>query len=749
MKVSLARFLAIACCLIGLLLSNSPASFAQTFSVTGTMTTTREHHTSTLLNDGTVLIAGGENGNGTNSSAEIYNPVTKEFAATETGMTAGRTSHTATLLNDGTVLIAGGYNGDGTHASAEIYDPVKKTFTATAGGMTAGRAFQTATLLANGMVLIAGGENGDGTHASAELYNPTTRTFAATAGGMSVPRQSHTASLLNSGEVLIAGGYNGNTVYASAELYNPATGTFAVTGTMAHQRKYHTATSLVDGTVLVAAGGFNGYLNSAEIYNVTAKTFTAAGNLNAAREYHTATLQNDGTVLIVGGFSGSYLSSAEIYNPTAKTFAFTGSLTTARGNHTASLLGTDGLVLVAGGYDGTTLASAELFKGPVAEVGIAYPLYRVTSIIYDAPGNHSNDGFTNTSTQGTTTTIANTFMSGMTTTFSIGGGFLGVGDSLSWSFGSTTTMGNSTAFTDTISEAMGIANASNPANPNAINHVNDLFIVWLNPAVSMTQIGPGFFNYSTGTQPQVAGDPNPGQPQELDQVEVFAQVMLPNAQGVTTVPASILNQTTNLSGQVLAGLGHICAKAPFYPLSCTLANQCGCVPSDFAGILATDPLINYTPTESPLNANVSTVSECTNPTSNSNCRYVPILSSGIIVTEQLLGPETAGGNTPINTFMQSDSTQTAITLMEGQGYSVGFSWDEQLGIPGFASSDLRSQTTFTWTNSQSIGNTNGTAHAMTISLSSSTVGCNEDIGIFEDVVYHTYVFQQPSGTSCP
>jgi Galactose oxidase, central domain/Kelch motif len=748
MKVSLVRFFAIACCLIGLLMSYSPASSAQSFSVTGTMTTTREHHTSTLLNDGTVLIAGGENGNGTNSSAEIYNPVTKEFAATETGMTAGRTSHTATLLNDGTVLIAGGYNGDGTHASAEIYDPVAKTFTATAAGMTTARAFQTATLLPNGLVLIAGGENGNGTHAGAELYNPTTRSFAATAGGMSVPRQSHTASLLNTGEVLIAGGYNGNTVYASAELYNPATGTFAVTGTMAHQRKYHTATNLADGTVLVAAGGFNGYLNSAEIYNATNKTFTAAGNLNDAREFHTATLQNDGTVLIVGGYSGSYLSSAEVYHPTTKTFALTGSLNTARGNHTASLLGTDGFVLVAGGYDGTTLASAELFNGPAAEMGIANPLFNIVSIVYDAPGNRSNSGFTNTTTQGTTTTIGSSFMQGDSTTFTIGTDFMGNGGSLSWSFGTATTTGNSSAFTETLTDGTGVANDSGSGNPNAINHVNDLFIIWLNPAVLMTQTSPTSFNYSTGTQLQVAPNPNPGQPESIDQVEVFAQVMLPNAQGVTSIPVSILIPQI-VGNQTLPGLAHICAKPTFYPSSCTLANQCGCVPSDFTAILAADPLIKYTPTESPLNANTSTATQCTNPAASAKCRYVPIMSSPTEqVTALLSGPDIAGGNIPVNTFMQSDSTQTAVTLSESEAVTEGFSWDSKFGVPGF-SSDLKSQTTMTWTSTESLGETDGSAHTMTVTLSSSTVGCSENINIFEDIVYHTYVFQQPSGTSCP
>jgi Galactose oxidase, central domain/Kelch motif len=320
------------------------------------------------LADGRVLVAGGDRGApfyDATASAERYDPASGTWAPTGSMATA-RESHTTTVLADDRVLVAGGEDGQFTiFASAEIYNPASGTWAPT-GSMSHIRSGHTATLLSDGRVLVAGGSDGLPL-ASAEIYNPASGTWAPT-GSMAIARAGHTATLLSDGRVLVAGGMSNSSAtstQASAEIFNPASGTWASTGSMATKRYSHTATGLADGRVLVTGGltpvGTNGNITltaSTEIYNPASGTWAPTGSLTTARYRHTMTLLSDGRVLVAGG--GDSGQSAEIYTPASGTWAPTGSLTTFRSLHTATLL-TDGRVLAAGGIGNGTLASTELF----------------------------------------------------------------------------------------------------------------------------------------------------------------------------------------------------------------------------------------------------------------------------------------------------------------------------------------------------------------------------------------------------
>ncbi len=100
---------------------------ANSFAVGPSMNTGRELTANpALLPNGKVLIAGGwVFGSGVLASTELYDPVSNSFAAmaSTASMSGPREFSTATLLPNGEVLIAGGDNGDENLASSELYTP--------------------------------------------------------------------------------------------------------------------------------------------------------------------------------------------------------------------------------------------------------------------------------------------------------------------------------------------------------------------------------------------------------------------------------------------------------------------------------------------------------------------------------------------------------------------------------------------------------------------------------------------------
>jgi len=101
------------------------------WSSAASMTTPRDSATATLLGNGAVLVTGGSSlgyTSGFLSSTELYNPLTNTWSAAAP-MSTPRDHHKATLLNNGKVLVAGGWNGASSGgfftplASAELFDP--------------------------------------------------------------------------------------------------------------------------------------------------------------------------------------------------------------------------------------------------------------------------------------------------------------------------------------------------------------------------------------------------------------------------------------------------------------------------------------------------------------------------------------------------------------------------------------------------------------------------------------------------
>ncbi len=330
------------------------AAQSGTWTLTNQLANSEQNATATLLQNGKVLVSGGDLGslNLIINNAQLFDPATNSWKAAP-AMTSARMGHSGTLLPNGKVLIAGGMNSAFPNVNilktAELYNPATNTFTATAP-MTVARQTHTATLLPNGKVLVVGGLNLYYTRlgyvictATAELYDPASAKWSS-AASMSLPRCGHTATLLPNGKVMVAGGANYRTYFNSAEVYDPATNTWSATGSMAITRYGHSAALLQNGKVLVT-----GPSPTTEIYDPSTGRWSLTASTAAYHSYVPIVTLITGKVLVSGGNSAG---SSELYDPFTGAWLPTGSFNhPARINFPVTLL-SNGKVLVAGGaYD--------------------------------------------------------------------------------------------------------------------------------------------------------------------------------------------------------------------------------------------------------------------------------------------------------------------------------------------------------------------------------------------------------------
>lgn len=88
------------------------------------MPSSRQEHTAVLRTTSYVLVCGGNNINSTSTtvlaSCATYNPATGIWTAVSS-LNDSRVDHSATLVHNGHVLVAGGDNANNELSSAELY----------------------------------------------------------------------------------------------------------------------------------------------------------------------------------------------------------------------------------------------------------------------------------------------------------------------------------------------------------------------------------------------------------------------------------------------------------------------------------------------------------------------------------------------------------------------------------------------------------------------------------------------------
>ncbi|RSM44428.1 kelch repeat-containing protein [Amycolatopsis balhimycina DSM 5908] len=325
------------------------------------------------LATGHVLLAGGTGQDGEAvATTTLFDP-TADSWATGPALGTARRRHTTTRLDDGRVLVAGGRGTHAVLATAELANQAASAWTPVAA-MGVARHGHSATKLGGGRVLVAGGSGvragqDDGALTSCEAFDPGTGAWAPLPP-MTDARTDHQAVLLLNGNVLVTGGAlpggNGRSgQLAYCEVFDRAKVDWVVTGSLAQARTGHQATLLPDGTVLVTGGdpvvAPGGTLDphslaTAERYNPKDGTWSAAAPMpGGGRTGHRALLLSSGFVLVTGGTGTPERTagyrSALVYDPDHDTWTTVSGLLQGRSAHAVTEL-PDNRVLVAAGVSG-------------------------------------------------------------------------------------------------------------------------------------------------------------------------------------------------------------------------------------------------------------------------------------------------------------------------------------------------------------------------------------------------------------
>lgn len=298
------------------------------------MINARWNHTATLLDNGRVLIAGGETAPGLGvHPSETYDPVTGQFSLSDSLTGDG---YAAVRLHDGRVLVVG-------TNSTEIYNPQSNKFSAGPQLSDSGYGLVHAAVLGDGRVLAI--------HAQAcEVLDLSNGTSTVVGSISEYPWGLGVVSLVD-GRVLVAGG-DPYVDVGTAEIFDPASNRFSKTGPMHSSHYLGTYTRLADGRVLAAGGGAMGPSTTrGELFDPATGNWTLTGALAMPRYDATATLRGDAKVVILGGINqvGDTTEYDEVYDPVTELFTPFGETNVAEPTgHVDVMLG-DGTVLLTGG----------------------------------------------------------------------------------------------------------------------------------------------------------------------------------------------------------------------------------------------------------------------------------------------------------------------------------------------------------------------------------------------------------------
>ncbi len=257
------------------------------------------------LANGTILVAGGWDGNVDVATAEVFDPATGAWHASAS-MSLPREFAVMEPLADGRVLVAGGadWRLGIALSSAEVFDSERESWTSIRP-MAFPHADTASVRAPDGSIVVIGGSDGVVRHAHVEILDPSLTAWRSLAD-LNVARSGHVAALLSDGRIFVAGGVaDEGLALFSAEIYDFGTNRWTLLPPMSAGRLFATAVPLAGGRVLVAGGTPNDFslLASSEIFDPSTGSWSAGGALSEARYGALPVSLPGGDVLLVSGWA--------------------------------------------------------------------------------------------------------------------------------------------------------------------------------------------------------------------------------------------------------------------------------------------------------------------------------------------------------------------------------------------------------------------------------------------------------------